>query len=498
MMALVGAETRTRALGRGERLLGLCDPAARHERDGRIAGAMLLLGGAYSAVVAASAHRPSAQLAVAAGWLTGALLCFTVAWAALPRWTVHAPAWWAISLLSIGAGLGGTLTTHAVGYVLVFAYVGLVGRPVDALWTTALAEVGLVAAMLVGQQRTERAAAVAAIVLAALAGQLVALVSSWHRRATRRVGLLRSALADLVAAGSEAEVAGRVAGAAVHLLDADEAVVVVTEHPGSTVLAGVGGSHARPEYTKVRIDTNQEQSGAAVAARSGLSLFIADAPTSPVAARRLVTEFAAASVLYLPIPGEGGVMGTIVIWWRRPRASVDPFAQQVAELLTAPAGQVLQRLRHLGQLAKPELKDDLTGLGNRRRFDGGLTELPAGGAILLFDLDALRDVNSRHGLDNGDETLRGFADALRRSVRDNDIVARFGGDDFGVILPVVSSPIVGGIIIERLQRIWRSPFGCQFSVGIAIRSADESPSDTLRRAEADLLASKALKSGAAG
>jgi diguanylate cyclase (GGDEF)-like protein len=273
--------------------------------------------------------------------------------------------------------------------------------------------------------------------------------------------------------------------------------VVLSEHPGSTFFVCTGGSRPSPEYAEIRIDTTREQSGAAVAARSGLPLFIADAATSPVAARRLVAEFGAASVLYLPIPGEGGFMGAVVVWWRELRRSVDPFAQQVAELLPTPAGQVLQRLRHAGQFAKAEMKDDLTGLGNRRRFDAGLTELPASGAILLFDLDALRDINSRYGLDAGDETLRAFADALRRSVRDNDIVARFGGDDFGVILPVIASPIAGGIIIERLQRIWQSPYGCQFSVGIAIRSPDEPAPDTLRRAEEDLLASKTLKSGSA-
>lgn len=495
MWALVSAETRDRALRGGERLLGMCDPAAKRERDGRIAGVMLLIGAAYAAVAAATTGAV-AQIVIMIGWLAGGLLCFMVSWSALPRWVVHAPSVLAVALLSM-TGLDGKLATYAVGYAMVFAYVGLTGRPSHGLWTAVLAEAGLLAMVLLGQQRTERFALAAAIMIAACAGQLVALAVSWNRRAAGRVSRLRSALAELVEAGSEAEVASLVADTAVSLMDADEAVVVLTARTGSTSLVCSGGSHPDQRYDEIRIDTTQEQSGAAVAARSGLSLFIADAPTSPVAARRLVAEFGAASVLYLPIPGEGGFMGSIVIWWREPRGSVDPFAQQVVELLPTPAGQVLQRLRHANRYAKSEMRDDLTGLGNARRFDAGLAELPVGGAILLFDLDALREVNSRHGLNTGDETLRAFGDALRRSVRDNDIVARFGGDDFGVILPMVTSPIAGGIIIERLQRVWRSPYGCQFSVGIAIRATDEPPDQTLRRAEADLLSSKTLKSHSA-
>lgn len=498
MSPAVEVNRRTRMLRRIHRLVGLRDAADVRERDGRIAGAMFGAAALYTLAVApfagVASHR-AAQYVVMMIMLASAAVAYPLPWRALPRWAMLAPSVWILVVYSIGVGVfSGALEAYVAVYLMVFAYAGLTLRPVVTLRVVGLAEAGLLIAVLVGNQHSGRVTVAAAILLAAAVGQSVRLAQSWNAGAHDRLARLREALTALATADSEVVAARKVAHAMVRLLDADHAVVLLAEHPGSSTFV-CRGTTTDPELTAdVRIDLAHEQSGAVVAARSGLPLFISDARTSPVASKRLVEQFGVASAVYLPIPGEGGVMGAVVAWWGTRQHTLDEFALETSELLPAPAGQLLARLRHAGQRDAAALTDQLTGIGNRRRFDAGLTELPAGGAILVFDLDSLKTINTLHGLDAGDDILRAFADALKRCVRDGDVVSRLGGDDFGVILPIVSSPIAGGIIIERLQRMWRMPHGCRFSVGIALRTADETPLDALTRAEVDLQATKQLKS----
>lgn len=97
---------------------------------------------------------------------------------------------------------------------------------------------------------------------------------------------------------------------------------------------------------------------------------------------------------------------------------------------------LLRQLQRLGQ------QDPLTGLADRRRWDGELADTCAqvrahGGdvAVLLIDLDHLKQVNERHGDAGGDEALRCVARLLSAGVRADDLVARLGGDGLAVLLP---------------------------------------------------------------
>ena len=87
-------------------------------------------------------------------------------------------------------------------------------------------------------------------------------------------------------------------------------------------------------------------------------------------------------------------------------------------------------------------RDFLTGLFNRRRFQQELSrELErrsrygAKGAVLMIDLDNFKNVNDAFGHKAGDDLLKGVAGALRHRVRQTDVLARVGGDEFGVLLP---------------------------------------------------------------
>ncbi|MBN1173170.1 MAG: diguanylate cyclase [Micromonosporaceae bacterium] len=496
-MKVSGIDGSTVGLRLAGWLFGARKRAASAERDGRIAASLLLAAACYSAVVfwtVGDSSQRAIQLVLLGSYAVGSATCFALPWRRLPDWAHHVVSAGWLLLLTLGAGaIGGVLSAYVVGYLLVFLYAGLTSRPLAVVGLAVLAEAALVLAMTAGNQADNRTSLAASIIVAAGVSQLAALAVVWSQIANELLVEVRRSLLELDEVDSEEEAANRIAGLFAHLIDADAALVMATEHPGSTVYVRRGGHAPASQLADIRVDIAEEQSGIAVIARTGEPLFVADAPNSTVVSRRLIRQLGATSVLYLPLPGEGGVLGGLIAWWRAPRQEVDPYARQLAEVTAIPAGLVLQRLRQAGRLDSPAMRDPLTGVSNRRRFDIALADLPVGGTVLLFDLDAFAALNDMYGREVGDEALRAFAEALRRSVRQNDVVARFGDDTFAVVLPASASSIASGIIIERLQRAWRSPQGCRFSVGVAVRTDDESPAETLTRASADLRTTKRLK-----
>lgn len=89
-------------------------------------------------------------------------------------------------------------------------------------------------------------------------------------------------------------------------------------------------------------------------------------------------------------------------------------------------------------MRRAALYDSLTGCMNRRAFDEGvgLENARRGfGAVMMFDLDDLKDVNDTHGHSAGDTLLRHLTDALRAELRPSDKLYRWGGDEFMMLLP---------------------------------------------------------------
>lgn len=103
-----------------------------------------------------------------------------------------------------------------------------------------------------------------------------------------------------------------------------------------------------------------------------------------------------------------------------------------------------------GENADLAFRDDLTGLANRRLLTGLLADgwgrlVREHGRIslLMIDLDRFKEVNDTHGHRRGDEVLRATADILRRHFRAADVIVRYGGDEFVVVLPGVGRDDAG-------------------------------------------------------
>lgn len=95
---------------------------------------------------------------------------------------------------------------------------------------------------------------------------------------------------------------------------------------------------------------------------------------------------------------------------------------------------------------KRAVTDELTGVYNRRfledSLDGYLAEAREKGApltLVMADLDHFRQINEQHGQEKGDEAIKGMANAFRSSLRPTDVIARYGGDEFLLILPATGS-----------------------------------------------------------
>jgi diguanylate cyclase len=124
---------------------------------------------------------------------------------------------------------------------------------------------------------------------------------------------------------------------------------------------------------------------------------------------------------------------------------------------------LLSKLRQLS-LAHRELMtvastDQLTNCLNRRAFlglvEGYLDQVKANaarssGAMLVLDVDHFKSINDRYGHDGGDEALKLIATTVKSNVRDFDLVARLGGEEFGVFLPG-ADPTHTRMVAERIR-----------------------------------------------
>ncbi|MBL7257504.1 putative bifunctional diguanylate cyclase/phosphodiesterase [Paractinoplanes lichenicola] len=167
-------------------------------------------------------------------------------------------------------------------------------------------------------------------------------------------------------------------------------------------------------------------------------------------------------------------------------------------VMTRLGGFVGQTQRQSAKLEELAMRDDLTGLANRRLFELRLRAATAIGTpqVCLLDLNGFKQVNDRLGHAVGDHLLIAVAARLGAELHGEGVLARMGGDEYALLLADATDE-QGDAVVERLAQALRRPFevdGHELLIGAAIGIADGSdPVDLLRRADVAMYAAKTGK-----
>ena len=180
--------------------------------------------------------------------------------------------------------------------------------------------------------------------------------------------------------------------------------------------------------------------------------------------------------------------------------------RSVIAIFAAQISMLFDSIRARERIVNLADTDDLTGIGNKRYFRRQLPQeierartfgVPL--ALLLFDIDDFKQINDSLGHVIGDVVLSELCGAVREMLRPTDAIARFGGDEFAIILPhtdINGATSVAERILKRVRALTiptdeEAAIQCSISIGLAeFARSDAGASDLVRRADERLYESK--------
>ncbi|UPK73672.1 GGDEF domain-containing protein [Nocardioidaceae bacterium SCSIO 66511] len=174
-------------------------------------------------------------------------------------------------------------------------------------------------------------------------------------------------------------------------------------------------------------------------------------------------------------------------WHRRASADRDAYDEQLAD----------ERARVRARVPEPDI-DPLTGVGNRRAVDAGFALLLSrartgvgGFSVAYVDIDDFTIINGQHGHREGDAVLRRIAAALRSAFGREAVVARFGGDEFVVLVPDQTPAQVESTLAPLTRtRAAGTDFEITLTIGVARASSTSTVTDVLAAADLAMIDGK--------
>jgi diguanylate cyclase (GGDEF)-like protein len=249
------------------------------------------------------------------------------------------------------------------------------------------------------------------------------------------------------------------------------------------------------------------ESELALAARSGAEIVRAPREARgslPVGAPGELWLHPPRALIALPLATQAGAVGALAVWTSI-RGRFDTGALDLLRTVAPYAALQLEQAMEYGRLHETAERDPLTGLRNRRAFDRALAREaarleryghPIG--LLAVDIDHFKQINDRFGHEAGDAVLKDLAGLLESCIRDVDVAARFGGEEFVVLLPETDLAAARDVAerlrtsVESMKKEWSGePLPIRISVGAsAAPTCVPDPKLLVRSADAALYQAK--------
>jgi diguanylate cyclase len=208
--------------------------------------------------------------------------------------------------------------------------------------------------------------------------------------------------------------------------------------------------------------------------------------------------------------GRAGTLEQVVQGIVQATRQMEARSRELEQRLDAASNEVSQLKDEVEAMRLEATTDALTGLANRKRFDARLREESEEAkdskeplSLLMLDLDHFKRFNDNHGHLIGDHVLRLLSEVMQQSVKGRDIAARFGGEEFAIILPatpLIHAKSLGNAIREKISKkvIVNRVTGLELgqitlSIGAAQYRPEEPMAEFIERADAALY--RAKKSG---
>ena len=323
--------------------------------------------------------------------------------------------------------------------------------------------------------------------------QLLAIIATQTEIA--KLGLDLEGVMALVA--QQAHSITRAAGAVVELAEGDE-----------MVYRAVAGAVAN--QLGLRLKRATSLSGLCVA--NATPLYCEDSELDSRVDRQACRRVGLRSMVIVPLIHHGVAVGALKVF----SPEVSAFGDNDVQILSLMSDLIAAAMFHSAKYEADELyqratTDNLTGLASRGLFLDRLRHSLAKArresrqvAVVMVDMDGLKPINDEHGHRAGDAAIVEIANRLAQDVRDSDTVARFGGDEFALVLSVVDSRESALMVSQRICNRCAAPFSFEglplvigASIGVAVFPDDGDEPETLIHTadQAMYLAKRAKKRG---
>ncbi len=263
-------------------------------------------------------------------------------------------------------------------------------------------------------------------------------------------------------------------------LDANHCACIFTVDSSRGRVIAVG---ERPEIRNLEIDL-ADYPEVRLAATTGHTVYVPDVARHPLFGNGssgwpATALFEPTSAVAVPITFQGKGLGFLAVRTALPRASLTPDDVAFVETLVATTCRLLEHEDRRATLYRRQASagviDPLTGCGGLDALDRRVREEMQRSdrygrrfGLLLVDVDGLRFINQRHGVGAGDRVLSELGGLFQRELRAPDFVARFGGDEFAIIMPETGEEGARDTLARLRRALAAHPFSDGFATELAI------------------------------